>query len=254
MSQKTKKRRDEISKIVISEGKVKVKDLAHQFQVSSETIRKDLHFLDRMGVISKSHGGATVINDYFQLPLDVKLQENLEAKKHIARATLDLIEDGSMIYLDAGSTSIQVAKLLRVKRNLTVVTNSIQVANIVSDSEHNVIVCGGLLQKRGKALIGGYAVDVLKTIHIDVAITGSDGFKNMDGFTTFSLEEIAVRRQVHKSSDVNVIVCDASKFDKTSTYIYGKFSEYDYFVTDEQDSIRLKQVSGVRKIISVRSV
>ncbi|MDF9823826.1 DeoR/GlpR family transcriptional regulator of sugar metabolism [Breznakia sp. PF5-3] len=253
MSQKTRKRRDEITKIVISEGQVKVKELAKQLNVSTETIRKDLHYLDMMGVISKSHGGASVINEYFQLPIDVKLQENLDAKKKIARAALDLIEDNSLIYLDPGSTCIQIAKLLRVKRNLTVLTNSITIANIVADSSHNVIVCGGMLQKRGKALVGIYAIDVIKTIHIDTAIMGSDGFKDMNGFTTFSLEEAEIRKTIVSSSDVNIVVCDASKFNKTSTYIFGKFSDYDYLVTDEDDAKKLKQVSGIKKIISVRS-
>ena len=254
MSQKAKSRQDEIMKIVTCEGKVKVVELAKRFQVSSETIRKDLFVLDKMGVLIKSHGEAVFIDNYYQLPLDVKLQENLEAKRVIAKAALDLIKDGSVVYLEAGSTSIQVAKLLCVKKNLTLVTNSISIANIVVDSNHDVIVCGGLLQKQGKALIGNYAVDVLKTIHIDIAIGGSDGFKGMDGFTTFSLEEKEVRKQVLKSSDINVIVCDASKFDKTSTYTFGKFSMYDYFITDEYDPNKLKQVVGVKKIISVRGV
>lgn len=253
MSQKTKIRREEISKMVLSEGKIKVKDLANYLKVSTETIRKDLHYLDMMGIITKSHGGASVLNDYYQLPLDVKLQENLDAKKQIARKALDFIEDNSLIYLDPGSTSIQVAKLLRVKKNLTVLTNSITIANIVADSDHEIIVCGGLLQKRGKALVGIYAIDVINSIHIDTAIVGSDGFKGMSGPTTFSLEEAEIRKHIMRNSDVRMIICDASKFDKTSTYLFGKFQDYDYFITNETRIDKLKQIDGVKKIISVRS-
>lgn len=253
MSQKTKIRREEISKMVLSEGKIKVKDLASYLNVSTETIRKDLHYLDMMGIVTKSHGGASVLNDYYQLPIDVKLQENLDAKKQIARKALDFIEDNSLIYLDPGSTSIQVAKLLRVKKNLTILTNSITIANIVSGSDHEVIVCGGLLQKRGKALVGIYAIDVINTIHIDLAIVGSDGFKGMSGPTTFSLEEAEIRKHIMRNSDVRMIICDASKFDKTSTYLFGKFQDYDYFITDETRIDKLKQIDGIKKIVSVRS-
>ncbi len=253
MAKKTKIRRDEISKLVLSEGEVKVKELADTFQVSPETIRKDLEYLDRLGIIHKGHGVASVINEYYQLPLDVKLQENLDAKRQIARAALDLIEDNTIVYLDPGSTCIQIAKLLAVKQNLTILTNSITIANIAAEGNHDVIVCGGMLQKRGKALVGIYASDVIDTIKIDAAFMGSDGFKGCDGFTTFSLEEAEVRKHVCHNSRKNIIVCDASKFDKTSTYIYGKFADYDYLVTDESDPQKLQQVASVKKIITVRS-
>lgn len=252
MSKKSRNRREEISKIVLSEGTVRVKELSEILKVSMETIRKDLDFLSVTGAIRKEHGTAMVVKDYFQLPIDAKLQENVEAKKRIARAALDLIEDNSFVYLDPGSTSIQVAKLLKIKKNLTIITNSLQVAMIIADSQNSLIVCGGLLQKRGKSLVGLYALDVIDTVHIDLAIMGSDGFKGLDGFTTFSLEEADVRRHILRQSDVNVVVCDASKFEKTSTYVVGKFSEYDYAITDEQDPEKLNYLSEVKQVLTVR--
>ena len=98
MSKTTKDRRDEITKMVLSETEVKVSDLAKAFQVSMETIRKDLNYLDEIGMVVKTHGGAKVIHDYYQLPVDVKLQENVIAKRLIARRALDLIEDQRGIF------------------------------------------------------------------------------------------------------------------------------------------------------------
>lgn len=252
MAKKTELRRNEISKQVLSEGKIRVKDLAIHYDVSTETIRKDIDHLERIGLVHKEHGAVTGISDYFQLPINAKLQENIEAKKLIARKALDLISDDTMIYLDTGSTSIQVAKLLRVKHSLTVLTNSITIAQIVSETSHDVIVIGGNLQKRGMACVGTYATDIIDSIHIDIAFLGSDGFKGFKGPATFSLEEAEIRKHIVKNSEKRILICDASKFNKTSNYLFGKFKEYDYLITDETDPEKLSQVEGVKRIISVK--
>lgn len=237
MSKTTINRRNEITKLILSESTVRVKQLSNMFQVSMETIRKDLDYLDSTGVLQKTHGGASLINDYYQLPVDVKLQENVNAKRFIARRTLDLIDDNSVVFLDAGSTTIQLAKLLKIKHGLTIVTNSLIVADIALQSNQNVICTGGVAQKRGKCLVGGYAVSLIDTIHIDTIVTGSDGFKGMNGPTTFSLEEVEIRKHALGNADRKILICDASKFSKTSTYQFAKFEDYDYIITNESEQI-----------------
>lgn len=254
MSKTTNARRDEITKMVLSEAEVKVKDLADAFNVSMETIRKDLNYLDAVGMVEKTHGGAKVINDYYQLPVNVKLQENVEVKRCIARKALDLIDDNSVVFLDAGSTTIQLAKLLKIKKGLTIVTNSIVVADIALESNQNVICTGGLAQKRGKCLVGHYATNVIDSIHFDTMITGSDGFKGMQGPSTFSLEEADIRRHVIKNADKKVLICDASKFSRTSTYQFAVFEEYDYFVTNESDELNQEILNKVKHVIKVKGV
>lgn len=252
MSKNTKIRRDEITKMILGEGEVKVKDLARQFNVSMETIRKDLNYLDECGMVAKTHGGAKAINDYYWLPVDVKMQENVEEKRCVARKALDLIDDNSVIFLDGGSTTIQLAKLLRVKKGITVVTNSLAVADIVLESNNQVICTGGTTQKRGKAMVGYYAVKVVESIHFDAMITGTDGFLGMSGPTTFSLEEVDLRRHVIQNCSCKILISDASKFTKTSTYQYANFNEYDYFVTNESDKVNPKAVQGDKNLIVVK--
>lgn len=252
MSKTTKARRDEISKKVLSDIEVKVKDLASLFDVSMETIRKDLNYLDSIGLLTKTHGGAKIINDYYWLPVDVKLQENVDIKRCIARVALDYIEDNSVIFLDAGSTTIQLAKLLKIKQGLTVVTNSIVVADIVLEAGHEVICLGGVMQKRGKCMVGVYATTMLDNMHINTMITGTDGFKGMSGPTTFSLEEVDIRKHAIKHADKKILITDASKFSKTSTYQFAKFDEYDYFITNESDEIQLDTIKSVKHIIIVK--
>lgn len=252
MSKTTNARRDEISKMVLSEAEVKVKELSKTFRVSMETIRKDLNYLDEIGMVVKTHGGAKVINDYYQLPVDVKLQEHVSAKRFIARRALDLIDDNSVVFLDAGSTTIQLAKLLKIKHGLTIVTNSLVVADIALESNQNVICTGGVAQKRGKCLVGYYAISVLDSIHIDTLITGTDGFMGMDGPTTFSLEEVEIRRHALKNADRKVLICDASKFSRTSTYQFAKFEEYDYFITNESEQVDKNVLNRVKHAIMVK--
>ncbi|NBK98583.1 MAG: DeoR/GlpR transcriptional regulator [Erysipelotrichia bacterium] len=254
MSKTTKLRQEEIIKMVLSENEVKVKELALYFNVSMETIRKDLNYLDTLGMVEKTHGGAKIINDYYQLPVNVKLQENVEVKRCIARKALDLIDDNSVVFLDAGSTTIQLAKLLKIKKGLTIVTNSIVVADIALESNQDVICTGGIAQKRGKCLVGLFASNVIDAIHIDTMITGSDGFKGMQGPSTFSLEEAEIRSHVIKNSDRKVLICDASKFSKTSTYQFAKFEDYDYFVTNESDELEETILRKVKHVIKVKGV
>lgn len=252
MSKTTNARRDEITKMVLSETEVKVKELALNFHVSMETIRKDLNYLDAIGMVEKTHGGAKVINDYYQLPVNVKLQENVEVKRCIARKALDLIEDNTVVFLDAGSTTIQLAKLLKIKKGLTIVTNSIVVADIALESNQSVICTGGLAQKRGKCLVGHYATAVIDSIHFDTMITGSDGFKGMQGPSTFSLEEVDIRKHVMKNADTKVLICDASKFSRTSTYQFARFEEYDYFVTNDSSEVDDRILKKIKHIIKVK--
>lgn len=252
MSKNTKLRRDEIIKMVLGEGEIKVKELAKHFRVSMETIRKDLNYLDECGMLSKTHGGAKAINEYYWLPVDVKLQDHVEEKRRVARKALDLIDDNSVIFLDAGSTTIQLAKLLRIKRGVTVVTNSIAVADIILESNNQVICTGGVAQKRGKALVGYFATNVIDSIHYDVMVCGTDGFYGMEGPTTFSLEEVEIRKHVLKNSDCSILITDASKFTKTSTYQFAKFSEFDYMITNESDMVDRKAIEGVKNFVIVK--
>lgn len=140
MSKASDARRNALYEIILNEGRVRVGDLARALDVTTETIRKDLKVLEDRGVLIKKHGSATVRNAYYQLPFDVKLQENTVQKQWIARKALDFIQDDSIVYLDPGSTCLQLAKLLRLKKNITVLTNSLPIGDIICDSGLELIM------------------------------------------------------------------------------------------------------------------
>lgn len=247
MSKNTETRRNEIYKIILSNTSATVSELASMLHVTTETIRKDLNVMDERGLIVKNHGGAEILNEYYQLPLDVKINEHAYEKQKIARAVLPFIKDNSIIFLDPGSTTLYIAKYLRLKKGLTVVTNSLAIAQIISETNHDLIIAGGKLQKRGKSTIGSFTNQIIDTIVIDTAIMGCDGFS--DGPTTFSHEELEVKQHVLHRSSTNILVCDSSKYEKHSTYTFARCSDYDIFVTDSITEKQRDIIKGVKEII-----
>ena len=238
MSKASDARRNALYEIILNEGRVRVGDLARALDVTTETIRKDLKVLEDRGVLIKKHGSATVRNAYYQLPFDVKLQENTLQKQWIARKALDFIQDDSIVYLDPGSTCLQLAKLLRLKKNITVLTNSLPIGDIICDSGLELIMAGGKLQKKGRAFIGYYTTNVIDSIRIDIAFLGCDGFQE-------------INRHILRQSRKSILLCDSSKFTKTSTYQFAKFSDYDVMITNPISEEEQTMVKGVKQLIMV---
>ena len=127
---------------------------------------------------------------------------------------------------------MQLAKLLRLKKNITVLTNSLPIGDIICDSGLELIMAGGKLQKKGRAFIGYYTTNVIDSIRIDIAFLGCDGFQDMDGPMTFSMEHAEINRHILRQSRKSILLCDSSKFTKTSTYQFAKFSDYDVMITN----------------------
>ena len=241
MSKASEARRNALYQRVLGEGRVRVGELARQLDVTTETIRKDLKVLEERGVLTKKHGSAVVRNAYY--PLEKQL---------IARKALEFIEDDAIVYMDPGSTCLQLAKLLRLKKNITVLTNSLPIADIICDSGLDLIMTGGKLQKKGRALVGYYATNVIDTVRIDIAFMGCDGFMDMDGPMTFSMEHAEVNRHILAHSRKNILLCDSSKFTKTATYQFAKFSDYDVMITNELQEGQQDCVSEVKQLIMVK--
>lgn len=251
MSKKTTSRQNEIYQIILTKGRSHVSELSEHFNVSSETIRKDLDLLDSQGLIIKKHGYAEIMNDYFQLPLNIKVTENVIQKQAIAKKALSYIKDNTIIFLDPGSTTLALAKYLPLKKGLTIVTNSLAIAQVVSDMKHDLIFAGGKLQKKGKSTIGVFTANNIDAIQIDTAFMGCDGFLNTDGPTTFSFEEVLIKQHVIKKATKKILLCDSSKFRKTGTYTFADFKDYDLMITNPVSKNEQKLANDVKEIIFV---
>lgn len=253
MSKSSLSRQNNIYQAILSKGRIYVSELSKNFHVSSETIRKDLDILEQQGLILKKHGYAEIMNDYFQLPLNVKITEHALAKQAIAKKALEYIKDNSMIFLDPGSTTLALAKYLPLKKGLTIVTNSLAIAQLVSDMKHDLIFTGGRLQKKGKAFVGAFTANNIDAIQIDTAFMGCDGFLNTDGPTTFSFEEVLIKQHVIKKASQKILLCDASKFEKIGTYTFASFKDYDVLITNPVSNKEKELVKDVKEVIYVNA-
>ena len=244
MSKNNDSRRDEIKKYILTKEKVRVEELASMLNVSLETIRSDLSFLENTGLLYRTHGGATLRNAIVDLPMDIRIKEKAEEKKQIAYKAINFINDDDVIYIDPSSTALPLGRLLRLKKNLTIVTNSFELIPIIAESDHKLIIVGGDYLKAGKRMVGGYATDVIRTIHYDLAIFGMDGCKEINGPGIMGREEIFLNSEVMKRTSKSMILSDSSKFDKIGKYQYTTFEEIDIFITDVLSDEDRKRVNA----------
>ena len=178
----TAERRNEIAQLLLKNGNMKASSLAEHFGVSTETIRKDLIYLESQGIAQKSYGGAIASSELLlERPISQKEMERMEIKTAIAERAAVMIPRNGVIFLDAGSTTYALARLLRLREDLTVFTNSIMVLNILSDSANQVYALGGRVRGSSKGIVGAWATQAISSLHFDLAFLGSDGFRDLSG-------------------------------------------------------------------------
>lgn len=251
MSIKTETRRKAIISYLQDKKQANIKELSAHFNVTTETIRKDLFALEQRDSIQKHHGWAQFIDKYNELPIDVKMEENIELKQRIALQAVELINDNSLIYLDPGSTTLAMTKYLPLKKDLTIVTCSLPIAQRLLSTKHETILLGGKLQKKGSTAVGAFTLENLEHVKIDMAFMGTDGFYQCDGPTTFSYEELIIKQKVLEKATKKYLLCDVTKFSKTGTYPFGKFAQYDCIITNNITLEERKQIEEAKEILCV---
>jgi len=211
-------RRREVLGILQRDGRVLVKDLARHFRTSQITIRKDLEFLDGQGVIQRTHGGALPLQSgtLFDPTLREKEKLHRKQKMQIAQAAARLVEEGQSVVLDSGTTTTAIARELKEKAKLTVITNAINIAAELAGTHIELILTGGMLRKNSFSLVGPLAERVLRQLSADILFLGVDGFDTKAGLFTPNLLESEVNRAMVEISRRTIAVCDSSKFGRRS--------------------------------------
>ncbi len=232
MATKNDLRRKHIEDFIKLEELVSVETLSQRYNVSLETVRKDLTFLENKGKVYRTHGGARCRNDNYDMPMDIRTQENNDSKKAICLEAIKFIKDDDVIYLDASSSVLFLGKLLRLKKNLTIVTASYELIPILSVSSHKIIIVGGEYLRDGKRITGEYALMMLNTLYFDSCFLSLDGCKNVDGPCLMGNDELLMFHTVLSRSKTKLLLSDSSKFEKTAHYQYANFSEFDILITD----------------------
>ena len=228
----TAKRRRALAELLMADGSVQIGALAEQFQVSRETIRKDLIFLEQSGVGTRSRGGALVIGTAVEPPLTARCVENVEKKRAIARAALELVPDGGTILLDSGSTINEFARLLCQRSGLTIITNSAQIPTILAGSDNTVLALGGQMRPLSMACVGMWTLAALQTLRADLAVLGTNGILHHTGPCTSVYSEAEVKKTMLQRASRCAVLCDSSKFAEESIIQLADWSQISCLVTD----------------------
>ena len=231
-------RRREILARLTVEGKVIVSELARDFEVTEETIRRDLERLDKEGLVSKTYGGAvSKQNTSLDLPYNVREGVNVIQKQKISDEIADMVHDGERIMLDSSSTALYVVKKLKNKKNLTIITNSVKILIELADkSDWTVLSTGGLLKNGALSLTGSSAEKMISTYHVDTAICSCKGIDTDMGVTDSNEKDSLIKRAMFASAERRILALDAEKFDKKSFVRVCGFRDIDVLVTDSEPS------------------
>lgn len=208
------KRHQFILDLLEKDGSVKVADLSRHLHVTEITIRRDLDTMERWGLIRRVRGGAvTSRGRSYEPPFFTRAQHLSGEKERIGKAAADLIRDGDSIALDVGSTTLEVARQLAHRHNLTVITPSFHIAAVLAE-QHNIrlILTGGILRPGELSMTGSLAEQSFKEFHVDKLILGIGGIDLYAGLTEFNLEDALVKKAMIKSSKEVIVAADATKF------------------------------------------
>lgn len=231
-------RRKEILAKLREEKKVLVGSLSKCYKVTEETIRRDLDLLEQNGVAKKTYGGAILVDELKEdLPYNIRKQTNIKEKKKIAELVSNIIQDGEHIMLDASSTALYIAKSIRDKENLTIITNSLEVMFELSDKGGwRILSTGGVMKEGALALVGPQTEKMIDNFHVDKAVISCKGMDRKIGITDSNEADVEIKKRMIKSAKEVILVVDSGKFDKISFVKMGDLSNIDYVVTDENPS------------------
>jgi len=240
-------RRRAILEVLNNEGRVLVMDLARRFETSQVTIRKDLEALHAHGLIHRTHGGGLPAREGALEDPTLREKEKLHRKEklHIAAAAAKMVQEGQVIILDSGTTTTEIARALRGFKNLTIVTNAVNIAAELTGAQVEVILTGGTLRKNSFSLVGPIAEETLKRLNADLLFLGVDGFDVHYGLSTPNLLEARVNRAMAEAARRTIVVCDSSKFGRRSMSLILPTNAVHETITDK--GISKHDLSALRK-------
>jgi DeoR family fructose operon transcriptional repressor len=247
-------RKQAILDYVLERKKTTVQELCERFAVSSATIRTDLRDLERNGLLVRTHGGAMVHEQArFEPDAAEKLVRNAEAKRAIAALALARIEDGDTLIIDTGSTTLALADVLDAKRDLTVLTNDLEIAGrLERHPSATVHLIGGLVRKRFHCTVGAKAEAMLAGLTVDKAFMGANCFSLENGASTPDLEQSELKRRMIEIAASVYLLVDSSKIGRKSFARFAAAGDFDCLLTDgisAEDRAALEEL-GVEVLIA----
>lgn len=237
-------RRQLILDILNNKKRVTVKELASDVSVSEATLRTDLNILEEEGLLTRTHGGAVLNEDLSSSKVSFSEREkkNTDSKNIIAQKAITLINQKDSIILDASTTALALAKLIKESNlNITVVTNGISAAIELKENPGiNVILIGGMARMGSMALEGLLGVNVLNKLNIDTMFTSARGFSIDEGLTDFNVYEVELKKVMVERSNKVIALLDHSKIDSSSIASFASCNQIHSIISDQKLNSTLK--------------
>lgn len=229
-------RREQILNVLQAEAAVSVQELSQRFGVSEVTIRRDLEFLEREGLLIRTHGGAVpAYGTRFEPSLRERERKRAAHKMAMASLARTFVQPGDSVALDAGTTITAVARQLTGIRYLTIVTNNIQAAvELAQEPTNTVLLLGGVVSRQNLSTLSGLACRQAAEYRVDKAFISGAAFSLEDGLTDPSIEENEVKQALIRNAQEVTVVVDSSKLGRTAFAIVCRIAEIDRIITDHE--------------------
>ena len=242
-------RQQEIVRLARDSGRVHVEGLAERFNVTPQTIRKDLNDLCERGVLQRYHGGAVISSGVANFGYEARRQLATEGKRLIGAKAAFLIPDNSSILINIGTTTEQVATALRNRHGLLVITNNTNVINILLGCAGiEVIVAGGVLRHSDGGVVGEAAVDFIRQFKVDYAVIGTSAIDEDGSLLDYDYREVKVAKAIMDCARHTILVADSMKYERTAPVRIGHISEIDTLVTDKAPPNAISAICREHKV------
>jgi DeoR/GlpR family transcriptional regulator of sugar metabolism len=233
-------RQEQIFDLLNQNGRASVSELSQLFKVSEVTVRADLHMLAAQNLIVRTHGGAVVAPRAPELSLVLRRDQMVQEKKRIGVAAAEFVANGDAIFLDASSTTLALARNLRNYRDLTILTNSLVVAQAMLEAPGvTIVMTGGIVQRDTVSLMGTEGLAILRKYNIKTGFFGAHGLSFPEGLTDVSADEAEVKREVVSMCRQIIALIDASKWGRVGPASFANPQDIHIIITDEQAPVGL---------------
>jgi DeoR family glycerol-3-phosphate regulon repressor len=242
-------RQIEIIKLARTMGRVVVEDLVSRLDVTPQTIRKDLNELCNLGMLQRFHGGAMFAAGVVNVEYESRRNISSEAKRLIGERTAQLIPNNCSLLINIGTTTEAVAHALREHHGLMVITNNLNVAQLLRGHPHiEVILAGGVLRHSDGGIIGEATIEFIRQFKVDFAVMGISGIDTDGTLLDYDFREVSVSRAIMAASRRSILVADAMKFSRSAPVRVGHITELDFLVTDQQPADELARICAENNV------
>ena len=226
-------RQNKILELLYEKNILKISDIMSVFNISIETVRRDINFLEKQGKIEKIYGGIKITDTNFGEPkIENRLVDKLSLKDSIGKKCSEFIADGDCIIIDSGYTTFQIAKHIKNRKNIIVVTNSLPVITELMYSDIELIIIGGKIRNSENSVVAYDYLFNFNQLNISKAFIGTSGITSNKGISDYNMEEAITRKKILEISNEIYVVADHSKFGKDVTINICPINKVNYIITD----------------------